>query len=92
MSGLQVQRRLRLAPRALVGRALDLVGGGGRRVDLLDELDLCALEEAVQLLDVGLVEIDLGDRRGDLGEREDADLLALGQEALDLFEFLQFDY
>ena len=46
----------------------------------------------MQLLDVGLVEVELGDGGGDLGEREDADLLALGQQALDLFEFLQFDY
>ena len=46
----------------------------------------------MQLLDVGLVEIELGDRGGDLGVREHADLLALGQEALDLFELLQFDY
>ena len=50
------------------------------------------LEEAVQLLDVGLVEVELGDRVGDLGVREHADLLALGDEALDLFEFLQFYY
>ena len=65
---------------------------GERRVDLLDELDLRLLEEAVQLLDVGLVEVDLlhGDR--DLGEREDADLLALEDQALDLFEFLQINY
>ena len=43
-------------------------GCGVRRVDLLDELDLRLLEEAVQLLDVGLVEIDLGDRGRDLGD------------------------
>ena len=30
-----------------------------RRVDLLDELDLGLLEEPVQLLDVGLVQVDL---------------------------------
>ncbi len=39
-----------------------------------------------------LVEIELGDRVGDLGVRQHADLLTLGDEALDLFEFLQFDY
>ena len=63
-----------------------------RRVDLLDELDLGPLEEAVQLLDVGLVEIDLGDGGLDLGERQDADLLPLEQQSLDLFEFLQINY
>ena len=50
------------------------------------------LEEAVQLLDVGLVEIQLGDGVSDLGEREHAHLLAPGHEALDLFEFLKFHY
>ena len=46
----------------------------------------------MQLLDVGLVEVELGDGRGDLGERQHADLLTLGQQALDLFEFLKFHY
>ena len=45
-----------------------------------------------ELLDVGLVEIDLRDGAGDLGVREHAHLLALGEEALDLFEFLKFHY
>ena len=91
MSGLEVERRLGLAALPLVRRALDLVGGGRGRVDVLDQLDLGLLEEAVQLLDVGLVEVELGDRRRDLGEGEDAGLRALGEQALDLFEFLQFD-
>ena len=43
----------------------------------------------MQLLDVGLVEIDLGDGGLDLGERQDADLLPLEEQSLDLFEFLQ---
>ena len=63
-----------------------------RRVDLLDELDLGPLEEAVQLLDIGLVEIELGDRAGDLGVGEHAKLLPAVDESLDLFEFLQFRY
>jgi len=46
----------------------------------------------VQLLDVGLVEIDLGDGTSDLGIREHAGQLALRHEAFDLFEFLQFGY
>src|SRR5918995_3353022 len=77
---LQVDRGLRLAPAALVGRTLLLRGEG--RVDLLDQLDLRLLEEAVKLLDIGLVEVDLLDRRGDLGEGEDADLLALEDQTL----------
>ena len=43
----------------------------------------------MQLLDVRLVEIELGYRGRDLGEREDADLLALEDQSLDFFEFLQ---
>src|SRR3954451_2770296 len=88
----QVQRGLRLAPTALVGRALDLLGGSGGRVDLLGEVDLLRIGEAVHLLDVGLVEIQLGDRVSDLGEREVAHLLASGHEALDLYKFLEFKY
>src|SRR3954447_9880114 len=85
---LEVDRRLGLAAAALVGRALDLRRGDGR-VDLLDDLDLGPLEEAVELLDVRLVEVDLGDGGLDLGERQDADLLPLEQQSLDLFKLLQ---
>ena len=46
----------------------------------------------MQLLDVGLVEVDLLHRGRDLGEGEHADLLALEDQALDLFEFLQINY
>src|SRR5215216_1779029 len=87
---LEVDRRLDLAAPALVRRALLLRGERG--VDLLDQLDLRLLQEAVQLLDVGLVEVDLLDRHGDLGERQDAHLLALEEQALHLFEFLQINY
>ena len=46
----------------------------------------------MELLDVRLVEVDLLDRQRDLGEREDPDLLALQDQALHLFEFLQVNY
>ena len=46
----------------------------------------------MQLLDVGLVQVELGHRGGDLGVGEHADLLPLGEQALDLFEFLQIHY
>src|SRR5215207_6168841 len=85
---LEVDRRLGLAAPALVRRALDLRRGDGR-IDLLDDLDLGLLEEAVELLDVRLVEIDLGDGGLDLGKRQDAHLLPLQEQTLDLFELLQ---
>src|SRR4051812_44934078 len=88
----EVQLGLGLAPAALVGRALDLLRGGLDGRVGLDELDLALLEELVQLLDVGLVEIELGDRGGDLVDRQDAELRALGHEGLDLFQFLKFQY
>ena len=88
---LEVQRRFGFAPAALVGRALDLRRGGDRRVDVLDELDLGPLEEAVELFDVGLVEVQLGHRLGDLRVGENAHLLALGQQALDLVQLLELD-
>ena len=46
----------------------------------------------MQLLDVGLVEVELGDGGRDLGVGEHAELLAAVDEALDLFEFLQVRY
>ena len=46
----------------------------------------------MELFDVGLVQVELGHRLGDLGVREHADLLPLGQQALDLIEFLELDY
>src|SRR3954468_24813912 len=90
--GPKVQLGLGLAPLALVRGPLDLLLDGRGRIDVLDQLDLRLLEEAVQLFDVGLVEVELGDRVRDLGVREHADLLPLGNQALDLFELLHFDY
>ena len=77
--------------RLAIDRALLLAGLGGG-VDLLDQLDLRLLEEGVQLLDVALVELDLGQGGGDLRVREHAGLLALGHQALYLFELLEFGY
>ena len=91
MSGLRSIAVFGLAAAALVGRAFLLRGADGG-IDLLDELDLGLLEIRVQLLDVGLVEIDLRDRGRDLREGEDAELLPLQEQALDFFQFLQVDY
>src|SRR4051794_23195450 len=85
----QVQRGLLGPAAALVRRALDLVAGSGGRIDVFDQLDLLRLEETVELLEVGLVEVQLTRGLLDLGMREHAELLTLGQQALDLFEFLQ---
>jgi hypothetical protein len=43
----------------------------------------------VQLLDVGLVEVDLGYGGGDLGEGENAHLLPLQEQTLDFFKLLE---
>ena len=76
----------------LLGRALDAQARRGGRVDLLDQLDLTALEQAVQLLDVGFVEAELGRGGRDLGVREHADLLPASDQTLDLFKLLKFRY
>ena len=59
------------------------------RVDVLDQLDAGLLEVAVEVLDVGLVELDLGHRGGDVAEGQHAELLALGDQRLHFFKFLQ---
>ena len=91
MSGLRSSAVFGLRRAALVGGALE-VGRRDRRVELLDELDLSALEEAVKLLDIRLVEVELRNRAGDLGVGQDAQLLTARYEAFDLFEFLQVRY
>ena len=80
-------RRPRLSGARSTWDAAEIAG-----IDLLDELDLGLLEEAVELLDVGLVQIELGHRFGDLRVGENAHLLALGQQTLDLIQLLQLDY
>ncbi len=86
--GLQLDLRLRLATATLpVGCPLLLRRESGR-IDSLHQFDLRLLEEAVEILDVALVEIDLSQRRRDLGIGQDAGLLALRNEELDLLKFL----
>ena len=86
--------RLFLAPAAFFAG----VGGhrfGGRflgRVHVLDELDPRLLEVPVEVLDVRLVEIDLGDRRGDVAEGQHAELLPAIDEVFDLLQFLKLCY
>ena len=46
----------------------------------------------MQILDVALVEIDLGERCGHLGVCQYAGCLPLRDEELDLLEFLKFSY
>src|SRR4029078_2228528 len=75
--------------------SLAVVALGRRRlggIDVLDELDAGALEMPVELLDVALVDVDLGDRGGDLAEGQHSDLLTLGQQVLYLFKFLKLSY
>ena len=90
-----VRRRLRLeiqrslAAGALLGRTLDVQTRGSGWVDLLDQLDSIALEEAVQLLDVGFLKAEISDRGHDLSVREHADLQPAGDQTLDLFKLLK---
>ncbi len=92
MSGLRSSAALALRRPRLSGARSTCEAAVDRRVDLLDELDLGFLEEAVQLFDVGLVEVELGHRLGYLRVGEHSDLLALGEQALDLIQLLQLDY
>ena len=87
---LQVERG-RLAPLA----ALRLGALGVRRrslggIDVVDHLHALALQVPVELLDVALVDLDLGQRLGDLAVGDHAHGLTLGDEVLDLLELLKF--
>ena len=87
----QVLRSLRLATATLVRVSLELPRRHPR-VELLDELDLGALQEAVEVLDVGLVELQLADRLGDLRVREDTEPAAAIREPPDLIKLLKIRY
>jgi hypothetical protein len=83
-SPLRLEIRRRLAAGALLGRTLDHKAGRGGWVDFLDQLDFTALEQAVQLLDVGFLEAELGRRGRDLGVCEHTDLQRADDQTLDL--------
>jgi hypothetical protein len=60
------------------------------RVDLLDQLDLAAVEDSTQLLDVGVLEPELGRGGRDLGVGEHAELQPARDQTLDLFKLSKF--
>ena len=76
----------------LLGRAHDVQAPRGAWIDLLDQLDLAALEQAVQLLDVGFVEAKLGRGGRDLGVCEHAEPLTAGNQTLDLLKLPKLRY
>ena len=87
---LEIQRSL--AAGALLGRALDDQARRSGRIALLDQLDLTALEQAVQLLDVSFLKAKLGRGGRDLGVRQHADLQPACDQTLDLFQLLKIRY
>ena len=58
-------------------------------VGFVEQLDLVALEEGVEVIDVGLFEVELRNGRGDLVEGQRAGRLTARDEGLDLFELLE---
>jgi hypothetical protein len=72
-----------------LGRGLDDQARRNGRIDLLDQLDLTALEEDVQHLDVAVLETESGRGGRDLGVCEHPDLLTACDQTLDLFKLLK---
>jgi hypothetical protein len=72
--------------------ALDVHARSSGWIDLLDQLDLTALQEAMQILDIAFLEAELGRCGRDLDVCEHADLLPPGDQTLDLFKLLKFHY
>ena len=89
----QVERLFLAAPAFFAGRFRHGFRGGFlRRVHVLDELDPRLLEVPVKVLDVGLVQIDLGHRRGDVAEGQHPELLPAGDQAFYLLKLLKLCY
>ena len=88
-SPVRLEIRRRLAAGALLGRAINVQARRGCRIELLDQLDFTALDEAVQLLDVALIEADVGRRGRDLRVSEHTNLLAACDQTLDLFKLVK---
>ena len=59
---------------------------------VLDELDARFLEVPVEILDIGLVKIHLGDSRGNVAEGQHAELLTPVHEVFDLLQLLKLCY
>ena len=87
---LEVDRGL-LAAALAIDRTL-LLGAVLERGVVLDQLDLGLFEEAVELLDVALVQVDLLEGGGHLGVGQYPGGLTLCEEELDLLQLLQFSY
>jgi hypothetical protein len=74
-----------LRGRRVLSRRLELA----RRVELLDQLDLRPLKNAVQVFDARLVELQLGDRPSDLGVGQNAELPPASDQRRDLIKLLK---
>ena len=75
-----------------VRRALDVHADHGGGIDFFDQLDLAALEQGVQGLDVGVVEVEVDGAVHDLGVGEHADLAAASNQAPDLLTVPKLSY
>jgi len=84
---LKIQRSLSAGAQG--GRAFDDQAFRGGRIDLLDQLNLAALKDPAQLLDVGVLEAKLGRGTHDLGVREHPDLQPAGDQTPDLVQLLE---
>ena len=71
-----------------LGRPLDSEAPPNRWVELLDQVDSRPLKDAMQILSIGLIQIDVGRRGRDLDVREHADPPAARDQSLYLVKLL----